>query len=213
MEVARFLVNLVRVKVLGLFLALLVVAIASVNLLLFAFGERSPTKRLGGSASEGKSREQAVLYHISWAYHYPDLKSMIRDSDLIVIGVVVNSSSYSGGRYGIIFTDNKVKVERFLKGSSDGYIVVKQTGGVINDTVYEVSDDPLMEVGEKAVLFLKYSPETGKYYTTPQGRLIVIGDKVYSLDKVYPKRNIILPFSIDGLSLSDLIRIIRATGS
>jgi len=159
----------------------------------------------------GQKITQVINYSVSWAIYYPDINSMIKDSDLIVIGTIISYKSYTNGRHGdLVFTDYKIKVEKVLKGPKKDYIIFTQTGGIINGIKYEVNDDPLMKIGEKAVFFLKYDKESDKYFTNPQGRLLIINDKVYSLNIIYPNRNIMLPFSINGMDLNDLIRIIKS---
>jgi hypothetical protein len=50
-------------------------------------------------------------------------------------------------------------------------ILVNQTGGIMNNTRYTVSDDPLFQIGEQAVLFLcQYSPAHFLVNGGPTGR-------------------------------------------
>src|SRR5206468_4090189 len=80
---------------------------------------------------------------------------------------------------------------------------VAQTGGVIGNSKQEVRDDPLMEIGERVILFLNFDPQNGIYGTLggPQGRLIVTNHLVYSLNVLYPDRNIdIINWRISGPS-------------
>jgi hypothetical protein len=59
-----------------------------------------------------------------------------------------------------------------------------------------------MQIGDRVILFLNFDPENGIYGTLggPEGRLIVTNHLVYSLNVLYPDRNIdIINWRISGL--------------
>jgi len=138
--------------------------------------------------------------YVDWAYRYGNLTEMRNAADRVVDGVVVGSST-SGCE--LIFTYYTVKIIMTVKGNSDSSLItVAQTGGVIGNSTQEVRDDPLMQIGDRVILFLNFDPKNGIYGTLggPQGRLIVTDHLVYSLNVLYPDRNIdIINWRISGL--------------
>jgi hypothetical protein len=138
--------------------------------------------------------------YVDWAYLYGNLTEMRNAADRVVDGVVVGSST-SGCE--LIFTYYTVKIIMTVKGNSDSSLItVAQTGGVIGNSTQEVRDDPLMQIGDRVILFLNFDPENGIYGTLggPEGRLIVTNHLVYSLNVLYPDRNIdIINWRISGL--------------
>ena len=68
-------------------------------------------------------------------------------------------------------------------------IVLHQEGGVVNGTLYQADDDPLFQIGEQTIIFLRqYSP--GHFFVLggPSGRFRVNGNSV-------------TPISSDGMPL------------
>jgi hypothetical protein len=78
---------------------------------------------------------------------------------------------------------------------------VVQLGGVIGSSRQEVQDDPLMSVGDHVALFLRFDQLTGNYGVLggPQGRFLERNGLVYSLDVLYPDRNIFPAQTISGV--------------
>jgi hypothetical protein len=121
-------------------------------------------------------------------------------ADRVVEGVVMGSST-SGCE--IPVTHYAVKARLMIKGIiSSSLIQVAQIGGVIGTSKQEVRDDPLMQNGDRVILFLHIDPQTGIYGILggPQGRLVVRNQLVYSLNTLYPDRNIdMINWTINGL--------------
>jgi len=138
--------------------------------------------------------------YIDWAYLYGNLTEIRNAADRVVDGVVVGSTT-SG--CGIIVTHYTVKIIMTLRGDSDSFLItVTQTGGVIGSSKQEVREDPLIQIGDHVIMFLNFNPEDGMYGILggPQGRLIVTNHLVYSLNVLYPGRNIdIINWRISGL--------------
>jgi len=180
----------------GLLLAavflLVLVTVVSASL----FGPYGPTASQASCATVPPS---STLF-ADWAYTYSNLTEVRNAADRIVEGVIVDTST-SGCE--LIFTYYTVKIIVTVKGNSDSSLItVAQTGGVIGNSKQEVRDDPLMEIGERVILFLNFDPQNGIYGTLggPQGRLIVTNHLVYSLNVLYPDRNIdIINWRISGL--------------
>ena len=148
--------------------------------------------------------------YIDWAYLYGNLTEIRNAADRVVDGVVVGSTT-SG--CGIIVTHYTVKIIMTLRGDSDSFLItVTQTGGVIGSSKQEVREDPLIQIGDHVIMFLNFNPEDGMYGILggPQGRLIVTNHLVYSLNVLYPGRNIdIINWRISGLpetTLGDQLR-------
>lgn len=97
-----------------------------------------------------------------WADHFVDLKSMIKETDLIVVGEVVDSIPEK--RVNLIFTMQYIKIEECLKGSASKNDVIKvlQTGGEYDGKYTQAFPEiPLWKTGDKMILFLEYAPDDG----------------------------------------------------
>ncbi|HEY7347603.1 MAG TPA: hypothetical protein VH599_04735 [Ktedonobacterales bacterium] len=173
--------------------------------------EKAALKRLGGllliglvaasavivSGCSSSSRPgQTVKISASWAVTYHDLKSLKQGSDIAAVGSiseVANVTREGPGRGDVttdfVFSISKVILDpgQRVKGSS---LTIHQVGGVMGDTLYEVEDDPLFQVGEHLILFLhEYSP--GHYYVAggPTGRFEI-------------RNNMVTPVNDEGVKFS-----------
>ena len=126
---------------------------------------------------------QTVNMDASWTRLYHDVKSLKQNADIVVRGSIAKVAGVTQPQKGPVMTDFTFTVSHIVwdphqqvKGTS---IIIHQTGGVVGNTRYQISDDPLFQVGEQAVLFLhQYSP--GHYYVIggPSGRFAVQGGTV-----------------------------------
>lgn len=155
------------------------------------------------------SNGETIYLEVSWAMGYDDLDSLTRDAVLVVEGHVTRQTNTStetaeaGDVSGtLVFSDFEFEVDETLKGSeSSSSITLHQTGGTVNDRSMEVRDDPLIEVGERYILFLLEDPNaSGTFYVLggPAGRLVVDQGVVQSLSMIYPERG------IDDLGTTDI---------
>ena len=145
------------------------------------------------SVSVGGMRSGATLVEVSWAEYYASIEDLSAEADLIAVGTVKGVVEVTGdvtgeARWGpviLYFTDFAFSVEQVLKGPQNVMeVMIHQTGAAGK---YEVRDDPLLEPGDKYVLFL-HEYETGKYYILggPQGRFQIIEGEVFSMNNVLP---------------------------
>jgi len=126
---------------------------------------------------------------------YGDIPSLKADADLVARGEIVGCRSVNSQETAIgsiYFTDFSFQIESVLHGAaSQSAIVIHQTGGIVGGRTVEVMEDPLMEVGDRYVLFLKQGTSE-LYYVLggPQGRFVVHDERVSSLSAVYTDRGI-----------------------
>lgn len=131
--------------------------------------------------------------YVSWAKGYEGIEDLSGEADLIAVGtakeiVEVTDEVVGAARWGPIifyFTDFAFSVEQVLKGPQDiREVIIHQTGAAGEE---EIRDDPLLECGDKYVLFL-HEYETGKYYILggPQGRFQIIENEVFSMNNILP---------------------------
>jgi hypothetical protein len=123
---------------------------------------------------------QKVLLDASWAKLYHSFTDLKHDADLIVQGTVTqvlqtesptDATPYPATDF--LFTVSQVLQDpaNRLQGTT---LTLHQTGGMVDNTLYEVDDDPLFQPGEQSVLFLhEYQP--GSYYVIggPSGRFVI----------------------------------------
>ena len=127
---------------------------------------------------------QKVTMDASWSASYNDLKSLKAASSIVIEGTIAAVASETlDTATNIPYTDFTVSAHQVVhdpQGRVHGAtVIVHQTGGVVDDTLYQFEDDPLFQVGEHVVLFLyEYAP--GKYYVVggPTGHFEVHADIV-----------------------------------
>lgn len=134
-----------------------------------------------GSAGGGdKGREGAV----SWAEAYPTVKELADHADAIVVGSVAGVARTTLEE-DIAYTDFTYAVTSWIKsaGEEPSTIQIHQTGGPGTDGVTRIVEgDPLLEVGQPSVLFLR-EYDTGRYLIMggPTGRFLVTSGTVTPL--------------------------------
>lgn len=133
-------------------------------------------------ASDATATFNPIQHHESRNYtmagSYYDLKKLKHDADAVVIGVVVGSAGTGMQTEARTFgyTDWQVQLvtvvfDRYhllaLNGKNTvSTIVIRQRGGVVNGTAYVDDNDPLMQVGSRALFFLHAGPLAA--YSTPE---------------------------------------------
>jgi hypothetical protein len=109
-----------------------------------------------------------------WAVLYHDFKSLKQNSDLIVAGTIASVSKVTGNPP-LVFTEFIFQISRIIWNPkqlvTNNQIIVNQTGGIVGNDLYEISDDPLFQQGEAMILFLR-SNTPGLFFVTggPSGR-------------------------------------------
>ncbi|KGX84910.1 hypothetical protein [Pontibacillus litoralis] len=131
-----------------------------------------------------------IPVHASWGDEAKDVKSLIKESDLVVVGKMTEQmASYQPfENYEDTFTDAKFTVGEIIKGDiSSKEVVISQYGGERKDGKVEVFESlPLMEKDTSYLLFLtKIEDDTnrdGKYQTTggPQGYYTLLNNSNFS---------------------------------
>ena len=152
--------------------------------------------------------------HGSLPQEYETIPELSSAADLVIVGRVTAFTTLHENprpQIAVLRTVYQVEVREVIRGVvDDSTVSVTQTGGKDGRMTQEVSDDPLFSLEGEYVLFLKYSPETQRYYTTGghQGRLVVEGGQVSSLSTQYPSRNID-DLAIHGMTLDDVRALSR----
>jgi hypothetical protein len=155
-------------------LARTVVPMALVSVLASACGNHS--------TSAPHASDEVRHVSASWAEGYPTIAEMTTHADLVVEAVVRSvtstgtfTSASVNASGAVPYSDYLVTVVARLKGRSEGAVTIRQTGGRAADgSLLVVEDDPLLHIGERAMLFLKRSP-SGSYFIMggPAGRFAV----------------------------------------
>lgn len=168
------------------------------------------------------SHQQVIIgtSEASWAIKYSDIQAMSRGVDIILIGEILEAVLRPGDLFGM--TDFDLKVSQVIKPSDfqNSTVRVTQTGGYnLRGEYFEIRDDPLMQVGDKVILFLeKIEGVPGLFkYPGPWGRFLIKDGKVYSLDLLYPERfkgerldADLQGTTINGKMLSDFVAEIKS---
>ncbi len=154
----------------------------------------------------------AVTALASWPVRYATVGELAKDAELIVAGTVDKNMGSTELGPGLVSTQFVFNVEEVVKGSllqGANSIVVQQTGGTVDRQTIEVRDDPLFQIGDKYVLFLREF-EPGKYVTIggPQGRFVIRAGLVYSMPVLDSPPGADLS-AISGKDLADFLNEIR----
>lgn len=112
----------------------------------------------GNKTISGRSNNQPS--YADWKDHYNTDKEVIKNSDLIIRGKVVNS--YAEKRADMIFTKQVVEIKKVLKGdlTESQTIEILQTGGELGDIKTPAFEDaPLLDKNGSYIFMLKKSNE------------------------------------------------------
>jgi hypothetical protein len=149
----------------------------------------SSPQRVGAAPASG-----TIVLHASWADGYPTLGEMKQHAGVIVFGTVAavakqglmdNQGNVTGSLLptSVPFTDFSFVVASSIKGKPlTGTITIRQTGGpMANGQTAVVEDDPLLQVGDQDVLFLReYEPGHFVIMGGPAGRFPVTKGHIVS---------------------------------
>ena len=127
---------------------------------------------------------QTVSMEPSWSNWYTDLKSLKEDADIVAVGTILKANPS-------VLEDN-IPMTSFVFGISDlildqkklvqnsQTIIIKQTGGLLTNTLYEMQGDPLFKQGERFLLFLRFNENHTQTYVIggPSGRFTLENGKV-----------------------------------
>jgi hypothetical protein len=120
----------------------------------------------------------------SWAEYYRSISDLKAHADMAVVGTVSSIAPAVQPQGAPVYQMVTLTVERtswaHARGSSaPSSVTFEQTGGTYQGVTYQVDDDPLFHVGDRAVLFFT-EYDTGKYRVTggPTGRFAIVGGQV-----------------------------------
>ncbi|MBN1683691.1 hypothetical protein JW865_09090 [Candidatus Bathyarchaeota archaeon] len=155
---------------------------------------------------------------VSWVKKYTSLKDLYNDSYVVIIGEVLSTNYRNilvkSNVTSVPFTDFVIKINSVLKGFvSNDTIVVSQTGGLLNDVLFMIRDDPLMQNGDKVILFLNKEEKYGSHFILggPQGRFVILNDHVFSIGELQPQTDSITKsLWTKGITLDDFTDDIRS---
>ena len=126
---------------------------------------------------------ETILMTASWSYNYSNLEDLTQSSDLIALISVDDANSYITSD-GIPMTNYSVLITSSIYGcSEDEVIEVVMTGGPKDGAIYEIADDPLMNVQDDFIIFARKNNDgTYTILSGPQGRMSIENGLVSSLN-------------------------------
>lgn len=132
------------------------------------------------------SQYEKVPIFASWSYNYESVRELTNSCELaayVKITGMETSDKYKS--YGVDLTIYTAEIQESLFGKKDGTIRIVMTGKIDDKEkkIYEIVDDPLMNLGDEFFVFAE-SNEDGTYtiLSGPQGRFEIINNMVYSLN-------------------------------
>lgn len=137
-----------------------------------------------GACSAAPAAPKTVSMDASWAEYYHSMSDLKAHSDIAVQGTITKASlDPAASSANAPFTDFQLTVQSTFfdphhkvaaAAATPAVLTIHQTGGTVNGTTYQIEDDPLFQVGQKYVLFLReYSPGHYMVVGGPTGRFAV----------------------------------------
>jgi len=83
------------------------------------------------------------------------LQGLYAEADCVVVGEVARSGSFWNEAHDTIYTDHFVDVERTVKGTADGEMVLRQMGGRVGDVELSIAGNARLEEGERVLLVMR----------------------------------------------------------
>jgi hypothetical protein len=139
----------------------------------------------------GDSIQEKEISHISTIYpNYLGVRFLEGNATAIVIGEVLGIKGSNTDSM-VPTTDFAFRVDKVIKGQIDlgTIIAIRQSGGESNESIiYEETDDPPLEQGERFLGFMRYAEEEDVYVILggPQGRFEEENGMLSSLDNRDP---------------------------
>ena len=120
----------------------------------------------------------------SWGASFETLAELCSSSDLVAAGVIDRVASVeTDKRVALFFTKFVFRIEKTYKGNETAEVLLNITGAP-DKPGSDLPEDPLFNVGERWVLFLR-EYEEGRYYSLgPWGRYKVVDGRVYSMNRL-----------------------------
>ncbi|MCW2888862.1 MAG: hypothetical protein QOE54_279 [Streptosporangiaceae bacterium] len=133
----------------------------------------------------GSKPMRTVNMDASWAVTYSSVRDLKTHADLVVQGRITKVLGQSVVKTSYVTTDFEFTVSaavqdaKGLVAKNGGALRVHQTGGILNNVRYQIHDDPLLNVGDESVLFLReYKPGFFMIIGGPTGRFGVKNGQV-----------------------------------
>lgn len=132
---------------------------------------------------EKRNDNTHVYASASWANSYNSINDLAQSSDIIAVVEVLERTNSYYYNPGLPITEFNVKVCMPINGVEENdTFTVMQTGICSETKTVEIEDDPLLEIGEKYLIFgYKNDMNSVTILGGPQGRFVYDNGKVTSL--------------------------------
>ena len=158
--------------------------------------------------------QEPVLMSASWSYNYSDVEELTQNSDLIALISVEDLASYINDQE-LPMTNYTVNIDTPIYGcTEDDSINVVMTGGPDNGVIFEIADDPLMNINDNFIIFAHQNND-GSFtiLSGPQGRMSIENGLVSSLNISNSRvqtYNVGSNISIQNVPLDDFIAEVQS---
>ncbi len=99
------------------------------------------------------NKPTTIEYHPDWSEHFTAFNDAYINADCVVTAKVSETNVYE--RYGIVFTDVVLDIDKVYKGNPDiNNTKVIFTGGIMDNVEHKVSEIVIPEAGNATYLFL-----------------------------------------------------------
>lgn len=144
--------------------------------------------------SEPTSQTEQEVHYVeaSWTKGYHNLDAMCKDDAILLIATgkidriikVTNDNNY------LYTTQFAFKIDNLLKGNKETKEIIVNQIGSPDGSGFQFSDDPLFNVGENYLLFLRSNDNIHYFLPGPWGRYQIIDGKTYSLNNTVEDKNV-----------------------
>lgn len=133
--------------------------------------------------NRNEQKSEKVLINASWSYSYADVGELSVNSDCIAI-IEVKDNGTTDINNIVPETLFSVEVKRPIYNCETGdKLSVYMTGGIKDNKIFEIADDPLMKKGDQYLIFAKKNKDGSiTALSGPQGRMLYRNGKISSLN-------------------------------
>lgn len=123
----------------------------------------------------------------SWARNFKTLEGLVGASDIIVVGKINGDCATLIPGGDVMATAFQLDIERVLKDYKQrdklSSLVLRQTGGITQEKVFEMIGDPLFKKDQRVILFLReFAPGNVSVVGGPNRRFHVERDRIIPAD-------------------------------
>ena len=113
------------------------------------------------SCSRSDKASNNIVLHASWVKYYENINELTDESDIIALMEIKDVASVTQDENGLYFSVFRADVLESVLGKEES-IDLLLTGAAVENIKMEIEDDPLLQIGEKWLIFAQMN-DSGTY--------------------------------------------------